>query len=44
MAYTPMTDSEAQTISTMAMHPREFPIVTSIPKQIHRTLEPTIRR
>ena len=44
MAETSTTENAAQTISTMTMHPTELPSMISMPKQMIRTLEPTIRR
>ena len=44
MAWLSTTENAAQTVSTMAMHPTELPSMTSMPKQMIRTLEPTIRR
>ena len=44
MAWLSTTENASQTVSTMAMHPTELPSMTSMPKQMIRTLEPTIRR
>ena len=44
MATTPTTDSEAPTSSNMAVYAEDSQAPSSLPRQVIRSLEPTIRR